>query len=466
MFASQLLRILQTIPSDDVKYDTCVSSEEDATMKETLCSKLFESNFGGKEVYPLDGIQRETDILHFEEKGNYESWNPKFVDEFPSDHQNEPQNLTGNEFQGGPFYPSDSNENLTAAEDSSNINKIEEVKDLVLSELIICCNKEINVHAVKDICMDEGPPLSERKTIEINENEQPHGRFCPCPLEGNSSCVANETENFASDESNSSSLNCTKGVSGDERGRAKLSSESDSVGELMPKVDTSWVETDKTRSHCSADQNNSFVERALPIQEFGTRSFLRSFITSLDSEGNSKRERFLPDHQVTLKENVQTSVLPYNSKVESKSITFDFDPPLCEGTAGGILNGEPENSNSYRFSDSIQVQNTGTEEGDEESLQVENGVINGNETVVDQEKYEHDDESSFSNGGFVPQSGLIPFSGSISFRSDGSATSGRSFAFPILQSEWASSPVRMTKADGRHLRKSKFWRSGLLCCRF
>ncbi|GER50466.1 18S pre-ribosomal assembly protein gar2 [Striga asiatica] len=452
MFASQLLRILQTIPSDDVKYNTCVSSEQDATMKENLSSTLFESNFGGKEVYPLDGIQKETDILQFEEKGNYESWNPKFVDEFPSEIQNGPQNVTINEFRNGPFYPSDSNENLTTAaeEDSSNFNKNEEVEDLVLSELIVCY-KEINFHAVKDICMDE------KKTIEINENEPP-GRFCPSPLEANSSRVANaeanDAENVASDESNLSSLN-------NEHGRAKLSCESYSVDELMPKVETNRVETDKTLSNCSADQNNSFVERALPIQEFGTRSFLRSFISSLDSEGNNKGERFSHDQKVTLKENVQTSILPYNSKIESKSITFDFDPPLSEETTAGISNVQGrKNSNFYGTSDSIQ-------EGHEESLKVENGVIiDGNEPVVDQEKTEHDYESSFSNDGFAPQSGLIPFSGSISFRSDGSAASGRSFAFPILQTEWASSPVRMTKADGRHLRKPRFWRSGLLCCRF
>lgn len=79
-------------------------------------------------------------------------------------------------------------------------------------------------------------------------------------------------------------------------------------------------------------------------------------------------------------------------------------------------------------------------------------------------------ESSFSVAGpvsgLITYSGPIAFSGSISLRSDSSTTSTRSFAFPILQNEWNSSPVRMAKADRRRLQKHRGWRHGLLCCRF
>ncbi|KAL1569851.1 hypothetical protein AAHA92_01277 [Salvia divinorum] len=75
-------------------------------------------------------------------------------------------------------------------------------------------------------------------------------------------------------------------------------------------------------------------------------------------------------------------------------------------------------------------------------------------------------ETSFSAASMITYSGPIAYSGSVSHRSDGSTTSGKSFAFPVLQSEWNSSPVRMAKADGRDFRKHKGWRSGLLCCRF
>ncbi|CAI8595565.1 unnamed protein product [Vicia faba] len=79
-------------------------------------------------------------------------------------------------------------------------------------------------------------------------------------------------------------------------------------------------------------------------------------------------------------------------------------------------------------------------------------------------------ESSFSAAGAVSgrisYSGSIPYSGSISIRSDSSTTSTRSFAFPILQSEWNSSPVRMEKPDRRHYRKQRNWKASLLCCKF
>ncbi|KAF6140045.1 hypothetical protein GIB67_001786 [Kingdonia uniflora] len=59
--------------------------------------------------------------------------------------------------------------------------------------------------------------------------------------------------------------------------------------------------------------------------------------------------------------------------------------------------------------------------------------------------------------------GTIPYSGNISFRSDSSATSTRSFAFPILNSEWNSSPIKMMKADKRGYRKSRGCLRSFLC---
>ncbi|XP_010495477.1 PREDICTED: uncharacterized protein LOC104772573 [Camelina sativa] len=60
-------------------------------------------------------------------------------------------------------------------------------------------------------------------------------------------------------------------------------------------------------------------------------------------------------------------------------------------------------------------------------------------------------ERSFSEAepglAHISYSGLISVSGNISVRSDGSTVSGSSFAFPLLQSEWNSSPVRMVKAE-------------------
>ncbi|XP_061990813.1 uncharacterized protein LOC133709175 [Rosa rugosa] len=80
-------------------------------------------------------------------------------------------------------------------------------------------------------------------------------------------------------------------------------------------------------------------------------------------------------------------------------------------------------------------------------------------------------DSSFAAVGHVSSlinsSGPIPYSGSISLRSDSSATSTRSFAFPVMHPhEPFSSPVRMAKADRKLLRKHKGWKRGIFCCSF
>lgn len=57
-------------------------------------------------------------------------------------------------------------------------------------------------------------------------------------------------------------------------------------------------------------------------------------------------------------------------------------------------------------------------------------VISGNESVTTQ--MQHDEgESSFSASGLIAFSGSIANSGSLSLRSDCSATSARSFTFPM-----------------------------------
>ncbi|CAA7397880.1 unnamed protein product [Spirodela intermedia] len=60
-------------------------------------------------------------------------------------------------------------------------------------------------------------------------------------------------------------------------------------------------------------------------------------------------------------------------------------------------------------------------------------------------------------------SGHLQYSGSVSLRSDSSTTSTRSFAFPVLQSEWNSSPIKMV--EGGRFRRRRGWGSGFFCCR-
>ncbi|XP_004301097.1 PREDICTED: uncharacterized protein LOC101293793 [Fragaria vesca subsp. vesca] len=70
------------------------------------------------------------------------------------------------------------------------------------------------------------------------------------------------------------------------------------------------------------------------------------------------------------------------------------------------------------------------------------------------------------SGPLAIYSGAIPSFGSISFRSNSSTTSSRSFTFPIISSEWAGSPVRMAEADMRQLQRHRRWGMRFLCCTF
>ncbi|ONK79365.1 uncharacterized protein A4U43_C01F5620 [Asparagus officinalis] len=146
-----------------------------------------------------------------------------------------------------------------------------------------------------------------------------------------------------------------------------------------------------------------------------------------------------------------------NSKVPSDVITFNFD------TESASTSGRNENKESTNCQKTEVVARN--------SPQIEETKIEGATTSL---RYSFlqlmQGESNASEpsilSGSLASSGRIPYSGSISLRSDSSTTSARSFAFPILQSEWNSSPVKMAKADRRGLKKHQGWRMGLLCCRF
>ncbi|XP_072978164.1 uncharacterized protein [Typha angustifolia] len=104
------------------------------------------------------------------------------------------------------------------------------------------------------------------------------------------------------------------------------------------------------------------------------------------------------------------------------------------------------------------------------NLVVEESLPDGRRNSVVSSVYHNHGEVNLSgsdvSSGQTASLGYIPYSGSISFRSESSATSTRSFAFPILQNEWSSSPVKMAKAKRRRFKNYQSWKSGLLCCKF
>lgn len=145
-------------------------------------------------------------------------------------------------------------------------------------------------------------------------------------------------------------------------------------------------------------------------------------------------------------EDIQPTNLHYNSKVETGSITFNFNSP--EPVLGGITNVGPENNKeqSVDSRDSLSYNDTTSENADDHKTldsKDEKRVLSSSEEVVNSQEHRDPDndavvsfrrydegEASFSASG-VNYSGPIAFSGSLSDGSASCVNSGRSFAFPV-----------------------------------
>ncbi|KAL4567991.1 hypothetical protein LXL04_023590 [Taraxacum kok-saghyz] len=143
------------------------------------------------------------------------------------------------------------------------------------------------------------------------------------------------------------------------------------------------------------------------------------------------------------------------STESSNNFAHDVDQQALEGCEGGKLSNERESEIHGNVAFYFDTQSS---------------VRTSPET-----RYVGVRESSFSMAGVILEliscSRPITFSSgiSVSNHSDSSATSTRSFAsfaFPTLETDYNSSPVRMGKAETRRLRKQRGWGQCLLCCKF
>ncbi|KAF8378540.1 hypothetical protein HHK36_029883 [Tetracentron sinense] len=327
------------------------------------------------------------------------------------------------------------------------------VAECDLSELIICF-EEGSYHLVKDICIDEGMLSLENNFVENGEGD--HKGLCsslPSDVDENSD-LTQEMEGIAS--------NILDGMkSSVENDHKKDVSDHCVSDNMMQKGEGNLDASDKIANDVPYKEE-VMPENMLLVRELDTENSHPDSSTFNGDEGERQshqdpsKEAILENTAVAsaaddLNCTSMTNEVPFNSKVESGSITFDFD---FDSTLA--ISGSEESSQNADFKPPPESPNmSGLEDGTLDSLTA------SSRSFFIQHGHE---ESSFSAVG--PLSGPIPYSGSISLRSDSSTTSTRSFAFPILPSEWNASPVKMSKADRRHFRKHGGWRQGLLCCRF
>lgn len=224
---------------------------------------------------------------------------------------------------------------------------------------------------------------------------------------------------------------------------------------------------DKLDENDSVGSNifDEITEKQLPPSEGLIKESLQENLSILSCSDDQK-------HTIDT-ENVDQSILE-DSKTTSRTVSSNMEDPgpsswgkailsVCEVPSGVItftfdpqeisISSKEENKDNKDIQQSTQADvGSGTE-----------GVTLDDATTSAQCSFLHliQEDSSFHEPGFLSSpranSGHITYSGSISLRSESSTTSAQSFAFPVLQSEWNSSPVKMAKARRRR---------GLFCCKF
>ncbi|KAI8020211.1 hypothetical protein LOK49_LG04G01803 [Camellia lanceoleosa] len=183
------------------------------------------------------------------------------------------------------------------------------------------------------------------------------------------------------------------------------------------------------------------------VEQCGSMNFSMELNGDFDARTGQRGEQ--KDHKFQVP-NMATEVAS-KTEIETKSITHDCDSLVTR------ISGREKTPGIADYQPPLETGNLS---------EVENGI--SEKLMTSSQAYDHG-ESSFSAvgplSGSIAFSGPMSYSGSISLRSN-SSNSVRSFAFPVLSSEWNGSPVRMMEADRRHLKKHRCWRTGFLCCKF
>ncbi|KAL0657921.1 hypothetical protein Bca4012_078506 [Brassica carinata] len=305
-----------------------------------------------------------------------------------------------------------------------------------LPEIVVCYNENTYYHVVKDICVDEGVPVQEK--FLFGEK-------------GSVKCSSDSNQCESEDL-----MKADKGI------ETTKSLEEDGNGKV-----------DDDSELCNDPKTNQDVEEA-SREDFA------------DAEGSSSSCN--QDHLIVTREakdshGIEVATLETNVPKESKTLgdilSWEADEPK---PLNNISSDKCEEQSPPQLQEKEKHE---PKEAEEEKLssvpttisQEPNKTFNDNQqpnllvgdTLEDNKLISSGfGETSFSAAeavsisGHITYTGPIAFSGSLSVRSDASTTSGRSFAFPVLQSEWNSSPVRMAKPEKR---RHKGWRQILLCCR-
>ncbi|XP_038892056.1 uncharacterized protein LOC120081347 isoform X2 [Benincasa hispida] len=367
-------------------------------------------------------------------------------------------------------------------EEDSELYMEKSTVECQLPELIVCYKENI-CNIVKDICIDDGVPSRDKLLCGSSLDEKDVCSILP-PWKDDLVRELEKRDIYASDDSEHSE-------SFGNKDSPKQSDSNDLVRTPEAEYDVAY-----------------FTDNDMPMTDFVTESLKPLTNNKIEPHPRSEQvfiettslevpvlacvaEESFSDSRETISESTTSALAPeesknsdsandvsYNSKVDKGNITFDFNS-LASTASDGLehCDNSDLNASAPSTSASVGCQETSSSNplASADKCQAQCHDTSTNPKCVEYEdlpRLEYEDLPKTEVGNFdshtvssqVQHGG--GYSGSISLRSDSSTTSTRSFAFPILQSEWNSSPVRMAKADRRHLRKHRGWRQGILCCRF
>ncbi|KAK1374498.1 hypothetical protein POM88_030691 [Heracleum sosnowskyi] len=343
------------------------------------------------------------------------------------------------------------------------------------TELIVY--KDCSVHAVKDMCVDEGVHTESKclaESVAGGHSTSPSNNYKHIDLaeEANNNIVYEDGFKSSSytESRADAAADCASKI---EVNLMEDNAYNSDAGGLESSLESgkheafasdhcpeSKILTGEVKRNAIEKTTNSFCDSTLLFKDLRRKISLKCLLESSKSGENDSSQRFnemsgVQGRVITEEPNKSSHMnnFHHSGELESRIITSSADSSkLAPSTKKDI----------HEFAIRQQL--------NPENELIHDDGISGRSLVINNQIKRGEGESSFSVAGplsdVVPYSGNIPFSGSISLRSDSSTTSTRSFAFPVLPNEWNSSPVRMAKADRRHLRKHRGCNLGLFCCRF
>ncbi|GAB2214528.1 hypothetical protein Drorol1_Dr00018879 [Drosera rotundifolia] len=394
------------------------------------------------------------------------------------------------------------------------------VMDCEMSKLIVCY-KENAYQSVKDICIDEGVPSQDKTWVEtmeeIKKGKDPSVLFDPSvDCNGDMETLKSSTESVSHLDSinrsskmsevtcneelvsqvspiqlfDEGSLNATDAISRSAEvgsipescciasetktdGHANNATESSSLARNgSEKSSPGSCDTGLMSGETLMDdpQGKEWHEVSEKIAAVGSLEIPTSHL-----ESYSMKPDLLDETKAEFKsaENLSDNARPSTSSEPSLSqdmadssapIVSSSDTNSDSGSVTIVMNPVvPEEEEGKRAPSVDEVH------PDTQTMTRHAEGISGNKGYVTLEQH-FLGETSFNAEMPPPSSitymGPVSYSGNISLRSESSAGSARSFAFPVLQTEWHGSPVRMARADQRRLRKNRGWLQAVICCRF